>query len=72
MYSILYDPCVTSISDYGGEITGFNEYASSLSLHLRAIRAFIGVPKNATKPAVLSEVDWIFEPRSEWTGSTIN
>jgi hypothetical protein len=59
VYSILYDACVTSISDYGGEITGFNEYASSLSLHLRAIRAFIGVPKNATKPAVLSEVDWM-------------
>ena len=28
-------------------------------MHLRAIRAFIGVPKNATKAGVLSEVDWM-------------
>ena len=59
MYYILYDSCVTSICDYGGEIFGFKTYDSSLNLHLRAIRAFIGVPKNATKPGVLSEVDWL-------------
>ena len=59
IYSLLYETCVTSISDYGGEIFGYNEQASNLNLHLRAIRAFIGVPKNATKPGILSEVDWL-------------
>ena len=58
IYSLLYDTCVTSISDYGAEIFGFQEYDSNLNLHLRAIRAYIGVPKNATKAGVLSEVDW--------------
>ena len=59
IYSLLYETCVTSISDYGGEIFGYSEQASNLNLHLRAIRAFIGVPKNATKPGILSEVDWM-------------
>ena len=59
IYSLLYETCVTSISDYGGEIFGYTEQASSLNLHLRAIRAFIGVPKNAARPGILSEVDWM-------------
>ena len=59
IYSLLYETCVTSISDYGGEIFGYTEQASNLNLHLRAIRAFIGVPKNSTKAGVLSEVDWM-------------
>ena len=59
IYSLLYETCVTSISDYGGEVFGYSEQASNLNLHLRAIRAFIGVPKNATKAGVLSEVDWM-------------
>ena len=58
IYSLLYDTCVTSISDYGAEIFGFKDYDSSLNLHLRAIRAYTGVPKNATRAGVLSEVDW--------------
>ena len=59
IYSLLYESCVTSISDYGAEIFGYNDYDSNLNLHLRAIRAFIGVPKNAAKAGVLSEIGWV-------------
>ena len=56
LYSLLYYACVTSVSDYSGAVTGFLQYESTLQLHLRAIRAFLGVPKNATNVGVLSEV----------------
>ena len=59
MYSMLYDACITSVSDYGGEVTGYNQYDSTLKIHLRAIRAFIGVPRNACSLGVMSEVDWL-------------
>ena len=45
IYSILYDACVTSISDYAGEITGYTQYSRTVQLHSRAIRAFLGLPK---------------------------
>ena len=57
VYSLLYNACVTSVSDYSGPITGYQEYDSALKIHLRAIRAFIGVPKNACSVGILSEVD---------------
>ena len=57
IYSLLYETCVTSISDYGGQIFGNTEQASSLNLHLGSIRAFMGVPKNAARPGIQSEVD---------------
>ena len=56
VYSLLYNACVTTISDYSGPVTGFLQYDSTLKLHLRAIRAFLGVPKNACNFGVLSEV----------------
>ena len=59
VYSILYDAGVTSVSDYGGEITGYSQHEPTMKLHLRAIRAYIGVPKNATNVGVLSEVGWL-------------
>ena len=57
VYSLLYNACVTSVADYSGPVTGYLEYDSSLKIHLRAIRAFLGVPKNACNVGVLSEVD---------------
>ena len=54
---MLYEACVNSISDYCGPITGFSTSQSLLKLHLRAIRSFLGLPKNACVPGVLSEVD---------------
>ena len=59
VYTILYEACVTSVSDYAGEVTGYNQYDSTVKLHLRAIRAFIGVPRNACNYGVMSEVDWL-------------
>ena len=57
VYSMLYDACVTSVADYSAPVTGYLQYDSSLQLHLRAIRAYLGVPRNACNPGVLSEVD---------------
>ena len=59
VYSILYDACVTSIADYSGEVFGYNQHQPTLNLHLRAIRAFLGLPKNSCNVGVLSEVDWL-------------
>ena len=59
VYTVLYDACVTSISDYASEITGFTQYQPTLDLHTRAIRAFLGLPKNSCNVGVLSEVDWL-------------
>ena len=57
VYYMLHDACVTRIADYSAPVTGYLQYDSSLQLHLRAIRAYLGVPRNACNPGVLSEVD---------------
>ena len=57
VYTMLYNACVTSIADYSGAVTGFDKYDSAMKLHLRAIRAFLGVPKNVCSVGLLSEVD---------------
>jgi hypothetical protein len=59
VYSILYEACVTSIADYSGEVFGYNQHQPTLKLHLRAIRAFLGLPKTSCNVGVLSEVDWV-------------
>jgi hypothetical protein len=59
VYTLLYNTCVTSVSDYSAAVTGYTQYDSTLQIHLRAIRAFLGVPKNACNVGVLSEVSWV-------------
>ena len=59
VYTILYEACVTSIADYSGEVTGYTQYDRSVQIHTRAIRAFLGLPKNCCNVGVLSEVDWL-------------
>ena len=59
VYTILYEACVTSISDYASEITGYTQYEPTVQLHTRAIRAFLGLPKNSCNVGVLSEVNWL-------------
>ena len=59
VYTLLYEACVTSISDYGSEITGYTQYEPTVQLHTRAIRAFLGLPKNSCNVGVLSEVNWL-------------
>ena len=36
VYSILYQACVCSISEYASEVFGFEQYESTLNIHLRA------------------------------------
>ena len=38
---------------------GFDQHEGPLKIHLRAARAFLGVPKNSTKCAILSEIYWL-------------
>ena len=59
VYSILYQACVCSISEYGSEVFGFQEYDCTLKLHLRAARGFLGLPKNITSFGLISELDWL-------------
>ena len=59
IFPLLYDSGVTTISGYSFAVTGFNEYDSLEKLHLCALRAFLGVPKNSCNAGVLSEVDML-------------
>ena len=46
-YTTLIECCVNSIAHYSSEVWGFKPYDSSLKIHLRAARFFLGLPKNA-------------------------
>ena len=59
VYSVLYDSCVSSITDYGSEVLGFGHCSAKLNIQLRAIRAFLGPPKTAGNASALSEFDWL-------------
>ena len=54
---------VVCVMDYSAAIYGFKEYQSALNVHLKAIRMFLGVPKNACITGALSEVD-LFLPHN--------
>ena len=64
VYSILYKACVCSISEYGSEIFGYEKFDSAFKLHLRAARAFLGLPKNVTSFGLVSEIHWLL-PQSQ-------
>ena len=57
VFSTLYQACVCSISDYGGEVFGFKLFDSALKIHLRAARSFLGVPKTAPIAGIISEIN---------------
>ena len=59
VYSMLYQACVCSVSLYGSEVFGFSKFESVYNLHLRAIRAFLGLPKNTASSGLASEFDWL-------------
>ena len=59
VYSNLIDSCVNSITDYGGSVIGFDQHEGPLKIHSRAARAFLGIPKNGVKCAILSEISWL-------------
>ena len=63
MFKILFEACVCSISDFGGEVWGAHEYPSTKKLHCRAIRSYLGVTKSTPIAGLLNEMNWL-DPRS--------
>ena len=59
VYTMLFESCCTSVSDYGSEIWGFEPRGGVTKIHLRAARSYLGLPKNATSVGVLAEINWI-------------
>ena len=59
VYSKLYESCCITIADYGGEVFGYKAYESTLKVHLKAARAYLGVPINTSIPGILSEISWM-------------
>ena len=58
-FSTLIETCVSSISQYGSEVWGAHRYDSTMKIHLRAARFYLGLPKNAPIPAILADIDWL-------------
>ena len=42
-FEMLYNCCVTSITDYGHDVIGFHQYSGSALIHSKANRAYLGV-----------------------------
>ena len=63
IYELLYNSCVTSISDYGHEVIGFHQYPAIEKLHSKALRFYLGTGKTAPLCGLRSEMSWP-EPRS--------
>ena len=63
VYKNLFESCVCSVTDYGGEIWGYKEYESIKQVQLKGARAFLGVPKQTPIPGILADLNWL-EPRS--------
>ena len=42
-FEMLYNYCVTSITDYGHDVIGFHQYSGSALIHSKANRAYLGV-----------------------------
>ena len=59
IYTLLFESCCTSITDYGSEIWGFEPRDGTLKIHLRAARSYLGLPKNVTSVGVLAEINWL-------------
>ena len=57
VFNTLYQACVCSIMDYGGEVMGYDSFKSTLKIHLRAARSFLGVTKTTPKPGIISEMN---------------
>ena len=59
-------------SDYCGEV--IDQHLATLAVHSRALRVFIGLPKNTGSVGVLIEVYWLLpstELGSEWSEFSI-
>ena len=49
---MLYDTCVVGVTGYCATLTGYVSYASLEKLQVRAIRTFLGLPKNSCSSGV--------------------
>ena len=63
VYTVLYESCVCSITDYGSEVLGFSEYQATERVHNKAARAYLGVTRSTPIPGIRVEMGWL-EPRS--------
>ena len=59
IFSMLFECCYASVSDYDSEIWGFEQKDGINKIHLRAARTFLGLPKNTTSVGILTEINWI-------------
>ena len=59
VFTLLVDCCVNSILDYAGEVFGFKDYNIADNIYLRAARVFMGLPRNAPKQGIISEINWL-------------
>ena len=64
VFCLLYEACVCSILEYGGEIFGFDTHDSALQIYLRAARSFLGVTKNSPIHGIISEMNLLL-PQSK-------
>ena len=59
VYSKLVESCVNSIVDYGSAVFGSEKLEGPMKVYLKAARAFLGLPKNGTRCAIVSEIGWL-------------
>ena len=58
-YSKLYDSCVAPILEYFAGICSSSDFECITRIHHRAIRFYIGVPKNTTTFGISAEMTWL-------------
>ena len=63
VFEMLYNSCVTSITDYAHEVIGYHQYSESANIHTKAIRSYLGVGRSANLCGLRHEVGWL-EPKS--------
>ena len=58
-YTKLYNTCVCTVMDYSSAIWGFKQYDKTDTVHNRAMRAFLGVHRFTSVPAVSGDMAWL-------------
>ena len=62
-YTKLYNTCVSTIMDYSSAIWGYKQYDKLDTVHNRAMRAFLGVHRFTSVPAITGDMAWLL-PKS--------
>ena len=58
-YSKLYKSCICTVMDYSSAIWGFKQYDKIDTVHNRAMRAFLGVHRFTSVPAISGDMAWL-------------